>query len=547
MQFVLILGAILVAVTAIADVGSRRLRAPHSILLVGIGAALSLAPGMPHVSIDPQLILLLFLPPLIYSSGVGMSWRGFRNNLSPILLLAIGCVIFTAAAVAVSAHWLLGAPWAVAFVLGAVVSPPDPIAPMAIARRLKMPKRLLTILEGEGVVNDATALILLSFAVAAVANGAFSLASAAANFLAIVIGEVIWGAAVGWTMLRIRRWAEAPQVEIMLALLTPFIAFWPPHMLGGSGVLAALAAGLYVSWRGPSFISPATRLQGFFVWGLIVHALEGLLFLLIGLQARTLAGGLAGTAWERLITTAALTCLVVVVVRFIWVFSAMYLPRVLSRAIRRGDTATPWQGPFIIGFTGIRGVISLVAALSIPVTLRGAPFPDRPLILFVTFCVIIVTLVGQGSVLPFLLPRLGLVDAGEAEAADAKEREVQARIEGVEAALVELESLAARGASPRAVDVLRRHHEDRRSEYASAADVALAGGHAAEAAQLQARLIQAERRKVAELYATSCITDDARRRIERELDLEDARNRHAFESATGNVLADPESEAQSES
>jgi CPA1 family monovalent cation:H+ antiporter len=544
MQSVLILGAILIAFTAIGDAASLRLRTPQSILLVMFGAGLSLTQVSPRVVIDPQLMLLLFLPPLIYSSGVGMSWRGFRNNLRPILLLAIGCVMFTAAAVAVAAHWLLAMPWAVAFVLGAVVSPPDPVAPMAIARRLNMPKRLLNILEGEGVVNDATALILLSFAIAAVSSGRFSLSAAGISFVAIVVGEVLWGIVVGWTLLRIRRWVGAPQVEIMLALLTPFIAFWPPHMLGGSGVLAALAAGLYVSWSGPRFISPATRLQGYFVWGLIVHALEGLLFLLTGLQARMLAAGLVGVAWQRLAFAALVICLVVVLVRFVWVFPATYLPRLLFSAIRRREPNPNWQNPFIIGFTGIRGVISLVAALSIPAMIGGAPFPDRPLILFVTFCVIIVTLVGQGSMLPFLLPKLGLVEAGKAEAADAKAREVKARIEGIDAALRTLDRLEREGAPASAIDGLRRRHSDRRKRYAGTADVANVQSPVAEDAYLQAKLIDAERRKVAELYADSRITDDARRRIERELDLEDARNRHAYESATGDVMADPVAEAQ---
>jgi CPA1 family monovalent cation:H+ antiporter len=544
MQSVLILGAILIAFTAIGDAASLRLRTPQSILLVMFGAGLSLTQVSPRVVIDPQLMLLLFLPPLIYSSGVGMSWRGFRNNLRPILLLAIGCVMFTAAAVAVAAHWLLAMPWAVAFVLGAVVSPPDPVAPMAIARRLNMPKRLLNILEGEGVVNDATALILLSFAIAAVSSGRFSLSAAGISFVAIVVGEVLWGIVVGWTLLRIRRWVGAPQVEIMLALLTPFVAFWPPHMLGGSGVLAALAAGLYVSWSGPRFISPATRLQGYFVWGLIVHALEGLLFLLTGLQARMLAAGLVGVAWQRLAFAALVICLVVVLVRFVWVFPATYLPRLLFSAIRRREPNPNWQNPFIIGFTGIRGVISLVAALSIPAMIGGAPFPDRPLILFVTFCVIIVTLVGQGSMLPFLLPKLGLVEAGKAEAADAKAREVKARIEGIDAALRTLDRLEREGAPASAIDGLRRRHSDRRKRYAGTADVANVQSPVAEDAYLQAKLIDAERRKVAELYADSRITDDARRRIERELDLEDARNRHAYESATGDVMADPVAEAQ---
>lgn len=213
-----------------------------------------------------------------------MSWRGFRANLRPIMLLAVGCVLFTAAAVGAACHWLLGLPWAVGFVLGAVVSPPDAVAPMAIARRLAVPQRILTVLEGEGLVNDATALILFNFAVAAVQSGGVSVAAAAASFVLIVTGELVWGVGVGWAMLRLRHWVRGPQVEIVLALLTPYLAFWPPHALGGSGVIATVAAGLYVSWNGPRFIAPATRLQGYFVWGLVVYLVEGVVFLLTGLQ-----------------------------------------------------------------------------------------------------------------------------------------------------------------------------------------------------------------------------------------------------------------------
>ena len=346
---VLVLGAALLAVTALADAGSARLKLPHSILLVLIGAALATIPVMPPVRIEPDIVMLLMLPPLLYASGVGMSWRGFRENLRPILLLAIGCVLFTAAAVAMVAHWALGLSWAVAAVLGAVVSPPDAVAPMAIARRLNLPERLLTVLEGEGLVNDATALILFSFAVAAVVEGGVSVPKAALSFAFIVGGEVLWGIAVGWVMLRLRRWARNPQAEIMIALLTPYLAFWPPHALGGSGVLAAVAAGLLVSWTGPRFISPATRLQGYFVWGLVTRGVEGLLFLLTGLQARSLAAT-AGSGWARYAVAAATVSTTVIVVRFIWVFPATYLPRLIP-AICRREPRPPWQYPFVVGFT----------------------------------------------------------------------------------------------------------------------------------------------------------------------------------------------------
>lgn len=540
---VLITGALLIAATAFIDAAANRVRLPPSILLVVVGALLSFAPGLPRVGIDPELILLLFLPPLIYSSGVGMSWRGFRKNLRPILLLAVGCVLATATAVATAGHWLLGMNWAVAFVLGAVVSPPDPVAPMAIARHLTIPQRLLTILEGEGVVNDATALILLSFALAAVAQGSVSLGDAPVKFVAIVAGEVAWGLVVGWAILPVRRWIGNPQLEIMLALLTPFLAFWPPHVLGGSGVLAALTAGLYVSWNGPRFIVPSTRLQGYFVWGLIARTFEGLLFLLTGLQAQALVGGLDGPGWQRLALAAVAVNAVVIFIRFAWVFPATYVPRWLFASIRRDEPAPSWRSPFVIGFTGIRGVVSLIAALSIPVAVAGTAFPDRSLILFVAFSVIIVTLVGQGTLLPILLKRLGLVAAGEAEAATAKVLEIEARIAGVDAALVELDALAREGATPAAVALLRQRHEARRRGYRDTADIEIEISPVTEDANLQGRLIEAERRLINGYYADQRITDDARRRIERELDLEDARNRHALESATGDDLADPESEA----
>ena len=542
MLTILTFGAVLLAVTALADAGSGRLGLPQSIVLVLIGAAISVVPGMRPVVIEPDFVLLLLLPPLLYSAGVGMSWRGFRANLRPILLLAIGCVLFTAAAVAAVCHVLLGMNWAVGFVLGAVVAPPDPVAPMAIARRLQLPRRLLTVLEGEGLVNDATALILFAFAVAAVSSGGVSVPAAALEFGAIVGGELIWGVAIAWAALRLRRWARSPQSEIILALLTPYLAFWPPHALGGSGVLAAVAGGLFVSWNGPRLIPPATRLQGYFVWGLVNHAIEGLLFLLIGLQARTLAG-LAATGWERLVEAAVVVTAVVVVVRFVWVFPASYLPRLIP-AIRRRDPFPRWQLPFLIGFTGIRGVVSLAAALSIPEQVGASPFPDRDLILFVTFFVIMATLIGQGSLLPLVSRALGLADAGQREAAADKAAEVAVRLKAIDAVLAEVDHLAAAGEPPAVISVLRRRHCDRRAEFAGTADPTLAVSSAADDARLQARLIDTERRAIAAAYRRAEITDDARRRIERELDLEDARNLHALESATGNRLADPEAEIE---
>src|SRR5829696_8913026 len=257
------------AVLAVVAVAARRLNTAPSILLVIAGIGLALTPGLPRIALAPELILLGILPPLIYSAGVAMSWREFRFNLRPIALLAFGCVVFTTGAVAAAAHWLLGMPLAAAFALGAIVAPPDVVAPLAIARRLGLPRRLVVVLEGEGLANDATALILYRFAVAAASTGLFSFGQAAGTFAMIVVGEIGYGIAIGWLSLRLRRWARDPRVESTLSLMTPYVAFWVPEHVGGSGVLATVAAGLFVSWNGPLLIPAATRLQGIFFWDLI--------------------------------------------------------------------------------------------------------------------------------------------------------------------------------------------------------------------------------------------------------------------------------------
>ena len=279
---------ILLAVLAGTALLARRINIAPAILLLLAGIALAFVPGMPAVELPPEVVLLVVLPPLIYSASVAMSWREFKSNLRPIILLSVGCVIFTAFTVAAATHYLIGLPWTVGFLLGAIVAPPDVVAPLAIARRLGMPRRILVILEGEGLANDATALILYRFAVAAIATGMFSLPKATGTFALIVIAEILFGVAVGWLSLHARHRARDPQVEITLSLITPYLAYWIPEHLGGSGILATVACGLYISWNGPLLISSATRLQGIFFWDLVIFLIEGLLFLLTGFQMRLL-------------------------------------------------------------------------------------------------------------------------------------------------------------------------------------------------------------------------------------------------------------------
>jgi CPA1 family monovalent cation:H+ antiporter len=382
------------------------------------------------------------------------------------------------------------------------------------------------------LVNDATALILFSFAVGAVLTGNVSILHAVGTFTAVVVGEIAWGLTVGAGGLYLRAWTRDPEVEMILSLLTPFAAFWPPHFLGGSGVLAAVTAGLYTSWNGPRLISAATRLQGFFVWGLAVYLVEGIVFFLTGLQFRVVMAGPDAGEWMRMIGAAAMTVVVVIVVRFVWVFPASYLPSIWRRRSTARVRPT-WQETFLVGFTGIRGVVSLVAALSVPQMVGDEPFPDRDLILFVTFAVILVSLIGQGGALPKVIKLLKLDVVGRIEAQRAKRGEVSARVEAIDAALELLKELEASGAVDRSVVNLRRLHENRRLDFVQTADVAFDGAPAADSATIQRRLVAAERASIARQFAAGKLTDEARRRIERELDLADSMLRHAADSATG--------------
>jgi CPA1 family monovalent cation:H+ antiporter len=491
---------------------------------------IAFTPGIPPLVLDPELVLLTLLPPLLYSSGVGMSWRGFRSNLRPILLLAIGCVLFTATAVAALVHYLLGMPWAVGFVLGAVVAPPDAVAPMAVMKHMRLPRRLITVLEGESLVNDATALVIFGFALSAVATGTFSLAAATGEFLAIVLGEIAYGVAIGWLMLRVRHVAADPLAEVLLALTTPFLAFWPPHAAGSSGVVACVATGLCVSWNGQHLIRPATRLQGYFIWGLISWSIEALVFLLTGLQARAVISRISGEGWNRALAAGALVSLAVILVRFVWVFPATYLPRLIP-AVRRVDPFPNWRFPFLVSFSGPRGVVTLAAALSIPLTVHGQPFPDRDVLLFVAFCVIVVTLIALAAALPTVVRLLGLTRAGKQEADADKRDERRVRLEGIDEVLKALDTLPTR-CEPAARAAIGRWHADRREHLAVTADESNQDDPVAEASRLQLELIDVERASIARAYADNRLTDEARRRIERELDLEEARVHHALVSTS---------------
>ena len=514
---------ILLGVLAGTALLARRVHIAPAILLLVAGIVLAFVPGMPRLELPPELVLLLVLPPLIYSASVAMSWREFKFNLRPIILFAVGGVIFTAFAVAAATHYLIGLPWATGFLLGAIVSPPDVVAPLAIARKLGLPRRILVVLEGEGLANDATALILYRFAVVAISTGTFSLSKATGTFAGIVTSEILFGAAVGWLSLRARHRARDPQVEITLSLITPYIAFWVPGHFGGSGVIATVACGLYMSWNGPLLISSATRLQGIFFWDLVIYLIEGLLFLLTGFQMRSLFEKSKAFPLQDILAATALVVVVIVIARFAWVYPATYLPRMMNRALSRRDPSPPWQWTFILSFIGVRGAVSLAAALALPLALAsGEAFPYRDLILFVSFGVIIVTLVGLGLGLPPVVRWLGVAEAGRGEQIAEHQSEIAARREALGAALKSLDTITDnRELSDEVVKLLRARHEIRVNQLPDSLDPD-AHEVTATGMALTRELIATERKFIHTLLRDGKITDEVRRRIERDLDLEEA-------------------------
>jgi CPA1 family monovalent cation:H+ antiporter len=519
----LILFALLAAVAALLSLAPW-LRVPYPILLVIGGLVLGFVPGIPHVQLQPQIVLVAFLPPLLYGSGFFTSLRDLRTNARPLALLAIGLVLTTTVTVAVVTHELIaGMSWPVCFVLGAIVAPTDAVAATAIAERLGLPRRVVALLEGESLINDATALVAYRFAVAAVVTGTFSLFHASWEFVVDVVGGVGIGLAVGFVLRQIRRRIDHSPTEIAIALCSGYFGYLPAEALGVSAVLAAVTVSVYVGWYTPELTTVQTRLQGDAVWEILMFILNALLFVLIGLQLEQILDNLSGRSSASLVRDGAIVSLAVILTRLIWVFPATYLPRLLFKSIRRRDPYPPWQAPVVIGWAGLRGAVSLAAALALPLTTNlGAPFPQRDFVIFLAFCVIIATLVGQGLTLPALIHVLGLEDDGGLE-----HEETKARIHAAEAALARLEELADEDwVRQDTLARMRGAYEFRRSRMAARFDDGDDGAieEQSQAYQrLRRELLNAERAAVVELRRQGRIDDQAMNRVTRDLDLEDAR------------------------
>src|SRR5256714_4858344 len=364
----------LVAVALLAIV-ARKIRVPYPILLTIGGVGLALVPGLPAIQLDPQLVFNLFLPPLLYPAAVYTSWRDFRANLRQILPLAIVLVLLTMTATAYLLHYMVGLPLAVGFVFGAIISPPDAVAALAVTQHLRVPRRIIVILEGESLINDATSFISFRFAIAAVMTGAFSLAQASLQFLLVAAGGFCVGLAVGWLATQVQKRLDDPPVQTMFSLLTPYVAYFSGEMLHVSGILAVVIAGMYYGWFAPRILSGRMRLQALPVWQMVTFVLNGILFMLIGLQLPAVVHALPASTAGHAAKLGLLVFFGVVLVRFVWLFGSTYLPRLLSRTFRH-ETAIPWQHTALIAWTGMRGADSLAAALAIPFALpTGEPFP----------------------------------------------------------------------------------------------------------------------------------------------------------------------------
>ena len=509
-----------VGLLAIAEI----VRIPYPILLVLGGLGLGFVPGMPHIELAPDLVLVAILPPLLYGTAFFTSLRELRANIRPISFLAVGLVLTTMVAVAVIAHAVIpGIGWPSAFVLGAIVSPTDPTAATAIAERLGLPRQLVAVIEGESLVNDGTALVAYRFAVAAVVTGSFSLATASGRFVLSVVGGIAVGLAVGFVIREVRRRLDNPPVEITISILSGYFAFLPAQALGVSGVLAAVTVGIYMGWYTPLLTTPQMRLQGAAVWEILFLVLNALLFALVGLQLPAIIDALSGISTGTLIRYAVIVTAAVIGARFAWIFVTAGITYLLGRRWRADDPAPSWRAKTILAWSGMRGAVSLAAALALPITTdAGTPFNDRDLIVFLTFGVILGTLVLQGLTLPALIRVLDLEDDGLGEKEDAK-----ARIYAAEAALARLEELLdEEWVLEDTAERLRGLYGFRRERFSSRFDAESDGAledRSVNYQRLRHELLEAERRAVIELQRSGRIDDAVARRVVRDLDLEDAR------------------------
>jgi Na+/H+ antiporter len=504
---------------------ARVLRVPYPILLVVGGLGLGFVPGLPTVQIAPDVIFIIFLPPLLNAAAFSSSPLDLRAHLRPIMLLAIGLVLLTTVAVAAVAHFVVGLPWAASFVLGAILAPTDPVAAEAIFRRLGVPERVGTVVGGESLINDGTGLAAFRVALAAV-GGTFSFWEAGLEFFLIGGGGILVGLALAWAILPLWARLRDPSIMITFSVLIPYgVYILAEEVLHASGILAVVTYGLYQGWKAPRlFPDASSRIQTLAFWGVLIFVLEALLFILVGQQLPAIVGELGEYSFAQVLLYAALVYAAVLVARFAWFFTTPFLHPVFNRLLRSRYLRAPWQERLVMGWSGMRGAVSLAAALAVPVTIGGERFEGRDLILFLTFAVILATLVLQGLTLPLLIKSLRLKVDGDAGTLT----ELRARLEGARAALDKLDRIRDDERVPSgAREQMRDHYEGRLRRYEEGIE---AGGATEEYAESSAAwrkwrrdLIGAEREAILSLRDRGEISPEVMRRIERDLDLEESR------------------------
>ena len=510
---------LLAVVTALAEV-TDRVKIPYPVLLVLAGIGISLIPQLPVVELNPDVVFLIFLPPALYAAAWTTSWTDFKAARRPISLLAFGCVLFTTTAVALVAHYLIpGFGWPESFVLGAIISPPDAVAATAATKGLGVPKRLITILEGESLVNDATGLIAMRYAIAATATGTFIFWLASISFFYVAGVGIIIGLLVGQLLFWIHKITpNNPTTDTTLTFITPYIAYLFAEQIHVSGVLAVVACGLFLSQRSSKIFSHQSRLQANSTWDTVNFILNGIIFILIGLQLKTVLAHIQEHSFSTLLWYGFLVSAATIVARIVWVFPAAYLPR-LSAGVRRRETEFSGRNVSIVAWSGMRGVVSLAAAMALPLMIQGTtPFPNRDLIIFLTFAVIFSTLVFQGMTLPILVRKLGVKgDVGTKKEEDAIRHQIASSViehieENYSLALDDVVLAQIKAKYEIRIQRLRKDDSNRLTEK-----------QIGEFHRIQHELIKQERVVLDLMYQAQKIGDDALRKIERELDLEEAR------------------------
>jgi monovalent cation/hydrogen antiporter len=521
-QAELLIGGLLVAIAGLGAL-ARRLSIPYPIVLVVGGAIFGFIPGVPTVKLDPDIVLVVFLPVLVYGAAFFANLSDIRRFLRSITLSSVGLVLATMTAVAFVAHDVIGMAWAPSFVLGAIVSPTDPLAAGLIMRDLDVPRRIVSAVEGEGLFNDATSLVAYRVAITAVVAGSFSIGHASLTLIEDAAGGIAIGLAVGWVIAEVRKRTPDPQISVTISLVSGYAAFVPANAVGASGVLAAVTTGIYMGVRGPSIIPARVRLEGFFVWDIVDFIINSALFVLVGLQLRQIVEALSGYAASDVVEWALVICGATVLIRFVWLFTVPYLIRALDRRPAQRELRASARQRIVIGWSGMRGAVSLAAALAVPLTVDGgARFPDRDLILFLTFAVIFATLVVQGLSLPTVIRRLHITDGGAAD-----EEEVHARLGATKAALAQIDALRNEDwTRDDTLDRLRNAYEFRKRRLSARAGKIEDDGYEDRSLayqQVVQMVLAAQRDALVQLRRDGTISNETMNRIIQELDLEESR------------------------